>query len=149
LAGASTDAAATLTGLNRLCKFNRPLEGLCALGIRVGTDIPLCIYGRTADCRGKGELVGFMKTGTSGGVIVGKPDIRISSPDIFQKLDLTQEHEVYTETCKEALDTGNYELLCNSLSNRLEPISGEMYSEIYKIKENMLENGADGAVMSG
>ena len=47
------------------------------------------------------------------------------------------------------MDTGNYELLCNSLSNRLEPISGEMYSEIYKIKENMLENGADGAVMSG
>lgn len=149
LAGGSTDAAATLRGMNRLYKLNRPLEELCELGIQIGTDIPFCIYGRTAFCRGKGELIRFMNKPPSAWVIVAKPDLGISSPDIFKKLDLTQEHEVYTETCKEALDTGNYELLCNSLSNRLEPISGEMYSDIYKIKENMLKNGADGAVMSG
>lgn len=149
LAGGSTDAAATMRGMNRLYKLNRPLEELCKLGIQIGTDIPFCIYGKTAFCKGKGELIRFMNRPPSAWAVVAKPDLGISSPDIFRKLDLTQTHEVYTKACETALDTGDYELLCNSLSNRLEPVSGKMYTEIYKIKENMLKNGADGAVMSG
>ena len=81
--------------------------------------------------------------------MVAKPDLGISSPDIFKKLDLTQPHTVHTEACENALISGDYEQLCKSLSNRLEPVSGKMHDEILKIKANMLANGADGAVMSG
>ncbi len=40
LAGGSTDAAATMRGMNRLYNLNRPLKELCELGIQIGTDIP-------------------------------------------------------------------------------------------------------------
>ncbi|RIL40499.1 4-(cytidine 5'-diphospho)-2-C-methyl-D-erythritol kinase, partial [Mammaliicoccus fleurettii] len=51
LAGGSTDAAATMRGMNRLYELNRPLNELCELGIKIGTDIPFCIFGKTALCR--------------------------------------------------------------------------------------------------
>ncbi len=149
LAGGSTDAAATMKGMNRLYELNRPLNELCELGIKIGTDIPFCIFGKTALCRGKGERITFLNKPPSAWVVVAKPNLGISSPSIFKKLDLNKPHHVDTTTCKSALISGDYELLCKSLSNRLEPVSGKMHTEILKIKENMLENGADGAVMSG
>lgn len=149
LAGGSTDAAATMRGMNRLYKLNRPLEELCALGIQIGTDIPFCILGKTALCKGKGEIIEYLDKPPSAWVVVAKPDLGISSPYIFKKLDLTQPHTVHTEACENALISGDYEQLCKSLSNRLEPVSGKMHDEILKIKANMLANGADGAVMSG
>ncbi|RIP32669.1 4-(cytidine 5'-diphospho)-2-C-methyl-D-erythritol kinase [Staphylococcus gallinarum] len=149
LAGGSTDAAATMRGMNRLYKLNRPLEELCELGISIGTDIPFCIYGKTALCRGKGEKIDFLNKPPSAWVVVAKPNIGISSPDIFKKLDLSHLQAVNTADCKTALNTGNYELLCSSLSNQLEPVSSKVCPEILKIKCNMLKSGADGAVMSG
>lgn len=149
LAGGSTDAAATMRGMNRLFKLNKPLEELCELGLTIGTDIPFCILGKTALCGGKGEKIEFLNKPPSAWVVVAKPDIGISSPDIFKKLDLSVSHDVYTNKCKSAIEAGDYELLCESLSNRLEPISSKVCPEILKIKSNMLENGADGAVMSG
>ncbi|MEC5302507.1 MULTISPECIES: 4-(cytidine 5'-diphospho)-2-C-methyl-D-erythritol kinase [Staphylococcus] len=149
LAGGSTDAAATMRGMNRLYNLNRPLEELCELGIQIGTDIPFCILGKTALCKGKGEIIKFLDKPPSAWVIVAKPDLGISSPDIFKKLDLKQSYNVHTDACEAALISEDYDLLCKSLSNRLEPVSGKMYTEILKIKANMLENGADGAVMSG
>ncbi|WP_436953539.1 4-(cytidine 5'-diphospho)-2-C-methyl-D-erythritol kinase [Staphylococcus shinii] len=149
LAGGSTDAAATMRGMNRLYNLNRPLEELCELGIQIGTDIPFCILGKTALCKGKGEIIKFLDKPPSAWVVVAKPDLGISSPDIFKKLDLKQPYNVHTDACEAALISEDYDLLCKSLSNRLEPVSGKMYTEILKIKANMLENGADGAVMSG
>jgi len=149
LAGGSTDAAATMRGLNRLYKLNRPLDELCELGIEIGTDIPFCIYGKTALCKGKGEIIEFLNKPPSAWVVVAKPDLGISSPDIFKRLDLSQSFKVNTYDCEKAIKLGNYEQLCQSLSNRLEPVSGNLHAEILKIKANMLENGADGAVMSG
>lgn len=149
LAGGSTDAAATMRGMNRLYNLNRPLKELCELGIQIGTDIPFCILGKTALCKGKGEIIKFLDKPPSAWVVVAKPNLGISSPDIFKKLDLKQPYTVHTEACEAALITEDYDLLCKSLSNRLEPVSGKMHTEILKIKANMLENGADGAVMSG
>src|SRR5699024_7961267 len=108
-----------------------------------------CIYGKTALCRGKGESITFLNKPPSAWVVVAKPDLGISSPSIFKKLDLKKPHHVDTKACESALISGDYGLLCKSLSNRLEPVSGKVHTEIIKIKENMLENGADGAVMSG
>ncbi|SUM31462.1 4-diphosphocytidyl-2-C-methyl-D-erythritol kinase [Staphylococcus gallinarum] len=104
---------------------------------------------KTALCKGKGEKINFLNKPPSAWVVVAKPNIGISSPDIFKKLDLSHLQTINTEDCKTALNTGNYELLCSSLSNQLEPVSSKVCPEILKIKRNMLKSGADGAVMSG
>ena len=51
LAGGSADAAATMRGINRLFNLDKSLHELSDLGIQIGTDIPFCIYNRTAVCK--------------------------------------------------------------------------------------------------
>ena len=149
LAGGSADAAASMRGINRLFNLNRPLKELSDLGIQIGTDIPFCIYNKTAICEGRGEKITFLNKPPSAWVILAKPDLGISSPDVFKALNLNEVHHVDTRMCEEAITTGDYKMLCQSLSNRLEPVSMAMHPEIEKIKNNMLQCGADGALMSG
>ena len=57
LGGGSSDAATTLSGLNRL--FGSPLtrEALHALAAEIGSDVPFFLAGGAAVCRGRGEIV--------------------------------------------------------------------------------------------
>ncbi|MEJ7422161.1 4-(cytidine 5'-diphospho)-2-C-methyl-D-erythritol kinase [Staphylococcus haemolyticus] len=149
LAGGSADAAATLRGINRLFNLDKSLHELSDLGIQIGTDIPFCIYNRTAVCKGRGEKIRFLKKPPSAWVVLAKPNLGISSADVFKALDLDDAHHVDTEMCEKAIVEGDYKQLCESLSNRLEPVSMSMHPEIEKIKNNMLQCGADAALMSG
>ena len=148
LAGGSADAAATMRGLNRLFGLGQSLDALVALGIQIGTDIPFVFITKLL-CVRAWRASNFPKRPPSAWVVLAKPNIGISSPDVFKALDLTEEHIVHNEKCKQALENNDYHLLCNSLSNRLEPVSMAMHPDIKKIKDNMLQCGADGALMSG
>ena len=57
LGGGSSDAAAVLSGLNRL--LGEPLDGseLSALAARLGSDVAFFLHGGTALCTGRGERV--------------------------------------------------------------------------------------------
>jgi 4-diphosphocytidyl-2-C-methyl-D-erythritol kinase len=57
LGGGSSDAAATLRGLNRLWKLNLSDEELAEIGAQVGSDVPFFIYGGTCYVTGRGEVV--------------------------------------------------------------------------------------------
>src|SRR5699024_694946 len=48
LGGGSSDAAAVLRGLNRLWSLNVPMNELAALGAKIGSDVPFCVYSTTA-----------------------------------------------------------------------------------------------------
>lgn len=55
LGGGSSDAATTLIALNRLWGINWKRERLMALGLELGADVPVFIYGRNAFAEGVGE----------------------------------------------------------------------------------------------
>jgi len=57
LGGGSSDAAATLKGLNKLWKLGLGEDELAQLGARIGSDVPYFIYGGTCLVRGRGEKV--------------------------------------------------------------------------------------------
>ena len=48
MAGGSTDAAATLKGMNRLFDLGCTLKDLMELGVKIGADVPYCVMGGTA-----------------------------------------------------------------------------------------------------
>ncbi|EIK0275723.1 4-(cytidine 5'-diphospho)-2-C-methyl-D-erythritol kinase [Staphylococcus pseudintermedius] len=149
LAGGSSDAAATMRGMNRLFELNRSLDELSELSAAIGSDAPFCVYGTTALCKGRGEILEILPKTPSAWVIVAKPQAGLSTPEIYGGLDLSQPFPVHTEQCLKAIEENDYDALCKSLSNRLEPVSMQLQPEIAKIKTNMLNNGADGALMSG
>jgi 4-diphosphocytidyl-2-C-methyl-D-erythritol kinase len=57
LGGGSSDAAATLFGLNRLFQTELSLDALSAMAAELGSDVPLFLHHSAARLRGRGELV--------------------------------------------------------------------------------------------
>lgn len=62
LGGGSSDAAATLKGLNKLWKLNLSTDELAKVGAKIGSDIPFFIYGGTCLSRGWGEIIEKVKS---------------------------------------------------------------------------------------
>ncbi len=57
LGGGSSDAAATLLGLDALWKLGVPRSELEELGSELGSDVPFFFHGGTARCQGRGEIL--------------------------------------------------------------------------------------------
>lgn len=149
LAGGSSDAAATFRGLNKLWEINDSLESLSELSAEIGSDISFCIYGKTALCRGRGEQLTHLPKPPSAWVVIAKPDIGVSTPEIYGALNLEEASEVLTKECQQSLMDGDYERLCNSLGNSLERVTMGLYPEVEKLKNTMINTGVDAALMSG
>ena len=87
LAGGSTDAAATLVGLNKLWKLNLKTEELEDLSKEIGSDIPFCISGGRQICFGRGEILEKLKYDRYdlGLILVKDPSIQVSTPVAYKK----------------------------------------------------------------
>lgn len=57
LGGGSSDAAATLLGLNRLWRLDWPRERLLPIAALLGSDVPFFLWGGTALAEGRGERI--------------------------------------------------------------------------------------------
>lgn len=149
LAGGSSDAAATFRGLNELWGINESLETLSQLASEIGSDISFCIYGKTALCQGRGEKITHLPKPPSAWVVIAKPDIGVSTPEIYGALDLENKDEVQTQACLKAIENNDYASMCQSLGNSLEKVTMPLYPEVEKLKNTMSNTGVDAALMSG
>jgi len=61
LGGGSSDAAAVLRGLNRFWNLNQELKDLEKIASKIGSDVSFFLYGGTARCTGRGEIVHPLK----------------------------------------------------------------------------------------
>jgi 4-diphosphocytidyl-2-C-methyl-D-erythritol kinase len=86
LAGGSSNAAATLIGLNKLWDLNFDQETLCSLASTLGSDIPFFINGGTQLCFGRGEILEKLDSNFEYGVILLKnPNVSVSTAETYKK----------------------------------------------------------------
>ncbi|MEK3732772.1 MULTISPECIES: 4-(cytidine 5'-diphospho)-2-C-methyl-D-erythritol kinase [Paenibacillus] len=150
LAGGSSDAAATLRGLNRLWGLHIPEEELLTLGAELGSDVPFCVQGGTALATGRGEKLTPIPSPPQCWVIVAKPPINVSTAEVYGKLRADNvQHHPSAQAMIAALEQGSFRDMCASLGNVLEEVTLKMHPEVQQLKEGMLKLGADGALMSG
>ncbi|KQX57730.1 MULTISPECIES: 4-(cytidine 5'-diphospho)-2-C-methyl-D-erythritol kinase [unclassified Paenibacillus] len=150
LAGGSSDAAATLRGLNRLWNLNIPMEELQVLGAELGSDVPFCVTGGTAVARGRGEKLEAIVSPPQCWVVLAKPPINVSTSEIYGKLNAREiKHHPSTEGVLNAIREKRFDQLCGSLGNVLEEVTLDLYPEVRHLKECMQRLGADGVLMSG
>lgn len=149
MAGGSSDAAATLRGLNRLWNLKLSLEELAKVGEKVGSDVPYCIYGNTAYVRGKGEKIEFLPKVPQCWVVLVKPRLSVSTGTVFHNLKLEQLVHPDIQGIKEGIKQQNFKKMIASLGNSLEAITVQNYPIVGFLKEKMQQFGADVAVMSG
>ncbi len=150
LAGGSSDAAATLKGLNQLWGLNLSTAELIEIGVTIGADIPYCLVGGTALVEGIGEKITPLQELDKMFVLVVKPDIDIATPWAFKKLDeLTITKHPDITALIEVLNNADYERLHDVIGNVFENVAFACYPEIAALKKALLSQGALAAVMTG
>jgi len=149
LAGGSSDAAATLKGLNELWNLGLTIDELAELGAKIGSDVSFCVYGGTALATGRGEKIQELSAPPNCWVVLAKPKIGVSTAEVYGGLKVEGLEHPNTKQMIHAIETENYELLCSSLGNVLETVTFKLHPEVVMLKEQMKRFGADATLMSG
>ncbi|MBK3496928.1 4-(cytidine 5'-diphospho)-2-C-methyl-D-erythritol kinase [Viridibacillus sp. YIM B01967] len=149
LAGGSSDAAATLKGLNTLWNLNLTMDEIAELGAEIGSDVSFCVYGGTALATGRGEQIEAISAPPSCWVVLAKPTIGVSTAAVYGGLKMEDVVHPDTKQMIQAIETDDYDLLCNTVGNVLETVTLKLHPEVAIIKEQMKRFGADAVLMSG
>lgn len=106
LGGGSSDAAATLWGLNELWDLKLSRQVLMNLGVKLGADVPFFLFGQNAFAEGIGELLQAVSLPESSFLLI-YPKVHIPTVDVFKDPNLTRNHP--TVTISDFIDSPNLE----------------------------------------
>ena len=150
IAVGSSDAAATLVGMNRLFHCGLSKEKLMELGVQIGADVPYCVLRGTALAEGIGEKLTVLPPMPDCWILIGKPGISVSTKYVYTTLDLnTDTVHPDIDGMKKALEDGNLYGITERMGNVLQDVTIPAYPEVERIKEQMKTLGAVNAMMSG
>ncbi|MGG6797087.1 UNVERIFIED_CONTAM: 4-(cytidine 5'-diphospho)-2-C-methyl-D-erythritol kinase [Streptococcus canis] len=149
MGGGSSDAAATIRALNQLWQLNLSCEDMIDIGMQIGSDVPYCLVAGCAQVSGKGEVVSQIAGQLSSWVVLVKPEFGISTRTVFSDINCDTISRVSIDGLVAAIEAGDYEGLLLTMGNSLEDISIAKRPFIQKIKDKMLQAGADAALMTG
>lgn len=150
MAGGSTDAAATLIGMNRLFHLNLSKQQLMDYGVKLGADVPYCIAGGTALSEGIGEILTPLPDVPKGYVLVAKPGINVSTRFVYTNLKLnevTEHPDIDAQIA--AIKEQDFRKMAGLMGNVLETVTIPAHPIIQEIKDFMMREGAVNAMMSG
>lgn len=85
IGGGSADAAATLRALGRQHGF--AVEDMFALADALGSDVPACLFGRTAIGKGRGEQLEVVPGLPGTPVLLVNPGVGVSTAEVFRRWD--------------------------------------------------------------
>lgn len=150
LAGGSSDAAATLIGLNKLYQAGMTLPQLQKLGVKLGADVPYCLMLGTALSEGIGEVLTPLSPMPSCSILLVKPDISVSTKYVYDNLKLN-EYSVHPDITAMTAALANKDIyaLSKNMDNILQSVTVKEYPIISDIKDKMKELGALTSLMSG
>ncbi len=150
LGGGSADAAAMLVGLNELYGLGVSDEELQRVGVRIGADVPFCLSGGTVLGESIGEVLKPLPAPPAHYLVVVKPAADAQTAQIYRAYDERPEgKEISVAPVAKALQAGDLAALAKGLGNDLAPVTKALVSEVGKLEEALLREGALGATMSG
>ena len=121
LGGGSSDAATTLIVVNQLWQCGLSIEQLAKLGVKLGADVPIFVYGRNAWAEGIGEQLTFIDLEQKKYIVL-KPDCFISTQLLFSQKTLTRNTKTSTFCA--------YQLTPFNFGNNFEPLARSLYPEV-------------------
>lgn len=149
LAGGSSNAAAILKGLNELWDLGFDEKDLREIGVEIGADVPFCIMGGTALAKGIGEELTRLKPFKDKDLLLVNPGIQISTAEVYKSLNLKEKRRVNMEEIIQSIEKDDLNSLTKSIVNVMEEVVIRKNPIISEIKEDLIEYGALGSLMSG
>jgi 4-diphosphocytidyl-2-C-methyl-D-erythritol kinase len=148
LAGGSTDAAATLAGLNRLWRLGVPAAELARWGGELGSDVPFFFATPAAWCTGRGEKVEPAPLGGPLTLVVVCPPVGLSTTEVYRGVTVPTEPKSGDAICR-ALAEGNVEAVGRNLHNRLQEAAEKLGPAVAEVRGRLGRLGPAGQLMSG
>jgi 4-diphosphocytidyl-2-C-methyl-D-erythritol kinase len=161
LAGGSSNAAAVLNALNHLLKLGCTKQELMGYAAEIGADVPFFFLANTALGKGIGETLTPLKSFSEIPIVIVNPKIkyfngRKKTSYVYALFDLESERGLVKpeqhpdiNAVVEAIEKKDLKKLGESAKNVFEPVVFKQYPTIRKLKEQLLEEGAACALMSG
>lgn len=150
MAGGSADAAAVFHGVNELFGLGMTEGEMCALGVKIGADVPYCIQGGTALSEGIGEILTKLPDAPNCFLLIAKPDIDVSTKYVYENLHANElQYHPDIDGMRRAIEAGTLTGIAQRMENVLETVTVKKYPIIQEIKDFMKEKGALNALMSG
>lgn len=151
LGGGSSDAAATLRGLNRLAGTGIPRVTLAEMAAALGSDAPFFVYGGAGLAEGRGEIITPLPLPAGVWLVLLHPPIVLT--DKTRKLyeALTPEHYSKGErsqTLAQALNAGE-PVKDDLLYNVFEEVAFNVFPGLEGYRQRLLQAGAAGVHLAG
>jgi 4-diphosphocytidyl-2-C-methyl-D-erythritol kinase len=147
LGGASTDAAATLVGLNRLLRLGYTSKRLEEMSLALGADVPFFVKAVPARARGIGEHLSPLRGVPRLWLIILYPNFSVSTAWVYRNLPSKLTKPIANTSMN--LSPGSPANLSKLLVNDLETVTMGRYPRIGLLKEELARQGAVGSLMSG
>lgn len=150
LAGGSTDAAATLKGLDRLWETALGAKRLAEIAASLGSDIPFCLKSGWALASGRGEKLKALTLGRSLHLVLANPGFEVSTQWVYKNLGKIQARAIdHSAEAFKAIASRNLKALKIAVVNDLELVTASKYEQISAMKEQFMACGAQIVQMSG
>ena len=151
LGGGSSNSAVALIGLSRLWELDVPFDEMKETADELGSDVPFFLYGGTATGTGRGNEIGPIPDVDAKNLLIVTPNVRVSTPDVFQRLGAQNLTSVDAEriliVCR--LEAEKLDPRQSDLVNDMEAAVFAANPEIERVKRTLLDLGAANAMMSG
>jgi 4-diphosphocytidyl-2-C-methyl-D-erythritol kinase len=148
LGGGSSDAAATLIGLNRLWKLGLDGKALAELGAELGSDVPFFFHLPSGRCTGRGEVVQPVTVGRPLWFVIVKPPLGLATADVYRRVRVPDEPR-RPDDLLAALAGGDVGEIGRLLHNRLQPAAEELRPELAEYRRRLAELRPAGHLLSG
>ena len=139
-----------LRALNR--HYGNPLSilALAELGAQVGSDVPFCVLCGTAMVEGRGERLRKLPDIPDCFFVVCKPDFSVSTPELYQKLDMGAiAHRPDNQAMESALLAADLQKIADNIWNVFDPVVTKDHLELNYIKSIFHSYGAIAYQMTG
>ena len=128
LGGGSSDAAAVICGLDKIFKIHLSIEEIVNLASKIGSDVPLCFFGGTLQCQGRGEILTKLDSIPDCKILIKngkKKNITSHFYKLFDKLtvneDLNKKND-RIKILKDSLKSGDIKRISDSCFNDFEKV---------------------------
>ena len=145
LGGGSADAAFTLRLLNKTFDLNIPEENIFDYSLQLGSDCPFFLLNKPSVATSRGEILESVNISLKEyKILLVNPAIHISTAEAFKNIKPVIPPKKVKDIIQQPIETWKDEL-----TNDFEKYVFEKYPFIKKIKEDLYEEGAIYAAMSG
>jgi 4-diphosphocytidyl-2-C-methyl-D-erythritol kinase len=149
LGGGSSDAAAVLNYLDRFYRWNLSDQAKIELAVKVGADVPFCLFEKPALVEGIGEKLSFFETKLDYWMVLVQARKGVSTKKAFEGLNVETMMHPDVSMLQSALENDDYTQLCLAMGNSLEARAIDLVPEIQELKQKLMELGCDVSMMTG